>query len=341
MQIVRCDETWAQRWNAYVDAVPVSFYHRFEWRDINRECFGHRSAYLAAVEQDRIVGILPLVQVKSHLFGNVACSLPFVNYGGPAADRPDIEAALLQAAGEVADEWNVDYVEIRSRRHLGDGMPVSDHKVSMTLTLDPDSEKLWNAFKTGHRQDIRKGYKNGFTARVGLGELLDDFYTVFTESWRDLGTPTYSKRYFQRIVSTFGSSLRLCVVYHGEEPAAAAFDGHHKGTVEGMWLGTRSKFRNQNVGYVLYWELIKHACEQGFTKFHLGRSTAQSGAETFKKKWQADVEPLYWHYMLRRRPAIPQLNVDNPKYRLAIGAWQRLPVAVTNFVGPFIARSIP
>ena len=226
-------------------------------------------------------------------------------------------------------------------QYLGDQLPSADHKVSMTLDLDSNPDTLWNAFRTDHRKDIRKGYKNGLTVRLGGLELLDDFFGVFSESWRDLGTPVYSKTYFRTILETFGASTRLCVIYHGDEPAAAAFDGTHRTTVEGMWLGTRAKYRNQDAGYVLYWELIKASCEQGAERYHLGRSTAQSGGETFKRKWNARVEQLYWHYLLRNGRDIPQLNIHNPKYRVAINAWRRLPVSVTQVVGPYIARSIP
>ena len=38
---------------------------------------------------------------------------------------------------------------------------------------------------------------------------------------------------------------------------------------------------------------------------------------------------------------MPALNVDNPRYQLAIDVWRRLPVGVTQFIGPSIARSIP
>ncbi len=84
------------------------------------------------------------------------------------------------------------------------------------------------------------------------------------ESWQQLGTPFYRKRYFTRLAEAFPGDLRLCVVYAGDRPAAVAFDGIQGTTVEGMWLGTRAEYRHQLVGYVLYWELIKHACEQGY-----------------------------------------------------------------------------
>jgi FemAB-related protein (PEP-CTERM system-associated) len=342
-QIIRCDSSHDAEWNRFVHASPrASFYHRAEWRSVNERCFNHTTAYLAAVENSRFVGVLPLVRLKSRLFGNIACSMPFVNFGGPAAETDEIERQLLDSAARVADAWSVDYMEIRSRRAMGEGYHCSTHKVSMTIELDRDPDRLFNAFKSDHRKDIRRGYKYGFTARFGALDLLDDFYAILCESWRDLGTPIYSKDYLKTVLTTFPDSTRVCVVYTGDGvPAAAAFMGHHNGTVEGMWLGTRAAYRRQLVGYVLYWEIIKDACSGGHAVFHLGRSTADSGSEQFKKKWNAWPAQLYWHYVLRTRKDIPQLNVTNRKFQLAISAWRRLPVSVTQHIGPLLARSIP
>jgi FemAB-related protein (PEP-CTERM system-associated) len=341
MEIVRCEEPDRHKWNAYVASSPrTSVYHRYEWRDVNTACFGHESAYLMAVDGGTVVGIFPLVRVKSQLFGNIACSLPFVNYGGPCADSDAIEEQLVASAQEITEKWRVSYLEIRTRRALP-SLPTSEHKVSLTVNLDADPDTLWKAYATAHRQDIRKGYKRGLTARIGRIELLDDFYAVISESWRDLGTPIYSRRYLETVARTFPDVTRLCVVYKDQEPTAASFDMVNGEIAEGLWLGSRGKFRNDHAGYVLYWEIIKNACERGAKRFHLGRSSVQSGGELFKRKWNAQPAQLYWQYVLRTRRDIPQLNVANPKYQLAIRAWQRLPVPVTQVLGPFIARSIP
>ena len=342
MQIIRCDASHDAAWNAFVHACPrASFYHRAEWRDINARCFGHETVHLAAVDDGRVVGVFPIVRLKSLLFGHIACSMPFVNYGGPCGETDAIEQALLTAGAAEADRWGVDYLEMRSQRYLGDAYPSSDHKVSMTIALNPDPEVLMAAFKRDQRAEIRKAAKNGFVTKFGA-HLVDDFYAVLSSSWRELGTPIFGIDYLRAILAAFPDATRICVVYdqHGT-PAAGAFDGIHSGTVEGMWLGMRGEYRQQLVGYVLYWELIKHACEIGGRMFHLGRSSKDSGGETFKKKWNAETLQLYWTYVLRSRTEMPSLNPDNPKFRLAIKAWQRLPVGVTQVIGPYIARSIP
>lgn len=341
MEIVRCEDRHREAWETFVDTQGGgSIYHRYDWRKINEASFHHRSAYLAAFEGTTIRGVLPLVHLKSRLFGNIACSLPFVNYGGILANDDRAAAALLAEATALAEEWRVDYVELRSRQELP-GLPQSEHKVSMSIDLDADPEKLWAGFKSGHRQEIRKGAKNGFEVRIGGEELLKDFYAVLSESWRDLGTPLYPERYFERILRTFPARVRVAVAYTGAEPAAAAFDGLSTSVVEGMWMGAKSQHRSRGVNYVLYWELVKDACLRGYQRFHLGRSSADSGGEAFKKKWNAQSNQLYWAYVLPKGGDIPQLNVANPRYKLAIRTWQKLPLPVTRVVGPLIARSIP
>jgi FemAB-related protein (PEP-CTERM system-associated) len=342
MNVILCDPSWEARWNAFIDARPdASFYHRYGWLRVNARAFGHRTFALGAVDDGALVGILPIVQLKSPLFGNLACSMPFVNFGGVVADSPAAEVELLAAAEALLAREGFKYIEIRSRRPAARDLPTSTRKISMTIDLAPGAEALWNAFKTGHRQEIRRAYKHGLSARTGGPELLDAFHAILAECWRDLGTPFYRRSYFQMIFDEFPEAMRITMVFAGSTPVAAEMSAFHNGVVEGMWLGTLAAYRRQMAGYVLYWEAIKHACESGLTRYHLGRSTADSNAETFKKKWNATPTQLYWQYLMPAGAVMPELNPDSPKYRMAIDTWRRLPVSVTRMIGPSLARCIP
>jgi hypothetical protein len=122
---------------------------------------------------------------------------------------------------------------------------------------------------------------------------------------------------------------------------ATAFVGFHGKMVEGMWLSFLREYSKLQINYFQYWEMIKRACEQGYDLFHLGRSTAEGGGEFFKEKWNAVPRQLYWEYVLNKRQQLPELNVENPRYSLAIRLWRALPVSVTTAIGPMIAKSIP
>ena len=331
-----------REWDSFLDAHQLgSFYHRYGWRHLNQTQLGHACTYLEARVGGAITGVLPLVLTSSRIFGRILCSLPFVNYGGPVAVDVETTRLLIQAARERASRLRVDYLELRCSAVLDTDLPVSTHKVSMTLELEADPEQLWNAFTPKHRKNIRRVYKDGLAVIAGGPELLPAFYAVMERSWRDLGTPLYARRYFQSILDTFPDRTRIFVCRRDSETIAVALVGYNGDTVEGMWAGTTPVGHELNANYVLYWEMIKDSCERGYRRFHLGRSTAGSGAEQFKKKWNGEPTQLYWYYYRPKGDYKPVVNVDHPTFRLGIAAWRKLPIWAARALGPPLARVIP
>lgn len=342
LTIEACSATHATPWNEYLAQQPQgSFYHLFEWQKINEQALGHRTAYLMARQGSTVRGVLPLTFVSSPLFGRILCSLPFVNYGGPVFSDEATGTALLQAAVAKAKELKADYLELRCASSLQTDMPVSTRKISMHIALDPDPDVLWNKFTSKHRTNIRRSQKNELEVKAGGRELLDTFYSVMEQSWHQLGTPLYKRSYFASILAALPDHTRIFVCARGNEPVAVAFNGYFNGTVEGLWAGGTELSRPLQANYALYWEMIREACVRGCSRYHLGRSTADSGAEDFKKKWNATSSQLYWYFHRPNGGEMPQLNVDNPKYRLAIDLWRKMPLWATRIIGPPLARSIP
>jgi FemAB-related protein (PEP-CTERM system-associated) len=329
-------------WNAFVAATQGgTFYHLHEWTGINRECFGHDSFMLEAVRDGCVIGVLPLTLVTSLPFGRILCSLPFVNYAGPCTTDADAARALAAEAASLARQHTATYLELRCAAPISTDLQASTRKISMTIGLAADPDQLWNAYSSKHRTNIRRSYKNELVVTSGSLDQLDTFYAVMEHSWRDLGTPLYARSYFEKILQTFPDQVRIFVCRRQDEPVAVALNGYFGETVEGMWAGGTAAARGLQANYVLYWEMLQDACRRGFKHYHLGRSTADSGAEDFKKKWNADSRQLYWYsYRPDGRPAA-ELNVDNPKFRLAIATWRRLPLWATRILGPMVSRGIP
>lgn len=342
MKVSLCQPSDAGDWEAYVQSRrEATFYHRWEWKGVMERCFGHRTFYLMARDGDAVAGVLPLVFIKSRLFGAILCSMPFLNFGGVVADRPEAEVELLEKATALVEELEADYLELRHLKPSGRKLPVRLHKVSMTLDLQSDPERLWDAFKSKHRRNIRKAMKSGLEYRTGGEELLEDFYQVLSRGWRTLGTPIYSRSFFRDVLQTFGKDVEISIVSLEGRTIATAFDGFHGGTVEGMWTYALREYSRLETNYFLYWKLIERACFRDMRLYHLGRSTAGSTAEFFKSKWNAKSRQLYWEYVLGRSKELPALDVSNPKYQLAMAAWRRMPLKMTQWIGPVLSRSIP
>lgn len=342
VSISEAGEADSQAWDQFLNAHPAgSFYQLFGWRSIVGSCLELQPIYLMARSNGRVVGVLPLVFLESRLFGRILCSLPFLNYGGPCAISGRAVQLLIDEAIGRASQLRADYLELRCAEPLLTELPVSTRKVSMTIALDPDPDVIWNGFTSKHRNNIRRAYKFGLTVESGGAGLLGDFYSVLEQSWRDLGTPLYQRGYFASVLAAFPEQTRIHLCRQASRVVCVAFNGMHSGVVEGLWAGGLPSARELQANYVLYWEMIRDSCLRGCRSFHLGRSTTDSGSELFKSRWNADSRQLYWYFHRPNGGPMPELNVDNPRYRLAIAAWRRLPLWAVRRVGPRLARCIP
>lgn len=333
----------AAEWDSYVDSRPnSSVYHLAAWRSVFEQTFGHRTEYLAARRRGVIVGVLPLVEIRSWLFGSFAVSLPFVNYGGVLADDDEVARALFERAGRFAEERRLSYIELRHLAPQFPEAPSKRHKVTMKLPLAPDAEGMWAALDRKVRNQVRKAEKSGLVAEIGGVELVASFYPVFATNMRDLGTPVYPKRFFEEIVAALPDRTRLFVVRSSDGAVIAAGIGvRYRETLEMPWASSLKAHRALSPNNLLYWSALKYAILQGCTTFDFGRSTPNEGTFNFKQQWGAQPEPLTWEYRLLSRSEVPNVNPTNQNFGLAIRLWKRLPVALATRLGPFIVRAIP
>lgn len=330
-------------WDAYVGSHPGSaLYHLHGWRSVIENSFGHATHYLAAKnDAGEIRGILPLVFMKSPLFGKFLVSLPFFNYGGLLHSSDQARAALLEAAARLREELGAGYAELRHLQRCESVSATKEHKVTMILPLEATGEQQWTGLDPKVRNQVRKAQKSGLEAVLGRLELLDGFYEVFCRNMRDLGTPVYGRKFFRNVLEAFPEQSCLLAVELSGKTVAAGLLVWFRDTLEVPWASSIGDYREKCPNNLLYWEAIRFAIGKELSRFDFGRSTPGEGTFRFKKQWGAKPVQLYWQYLLEQNARLPELNPDNPKYRLAIRIWQKLPVAVTKVLGPGIVRNIP
>lgn len=332
----------AQHWDAFVDKCQrASAYHAFTWRQLIKEAFGHESFYfLAETDAGEVVGVLPCTWLNSKLFGNFAASVPFFNYGGPLSDFLDVQQALIDAATREAKKWQWQHLELRTCQPLLN-YPSTQHKASMVLPLPESESILDDNLGAKVRAQFKQAASHPLTVKFGKRELLDDFYQVFAQNMRDLGTPVYAKQFFETIFTHFNDQATLVVTYYDGKPAGTGFLFGYKGMLEIPWASTIKRYNRFNVNMWMYRQILGFAITQGYDYFDFGRSSVDAGTYKFKKQWGAQPIQHYWYYWLNDGNALPQLNPNNPKYKLAIAVWQKLPVFITTLIGPPLVKYIP
>lgn len=332
----------ALEWDSFVAGTDgAAAYHLYGWRRLITDVFRKESHYLVARDDGRIRGVLPLVRLKSLLFGDFLVSVPYLAYGGVVAETPAVRRKLLLAAFDLSARLGVSHMELRHINAETADLPARTDKITMMLDLPDSPENLWKQLGGKLRAQIKRPQKEGAVCVSGGHELLSEFYAVFSENMRDLGTPVYPRKFFSRILDLMSTQARIFVVRWNARPVATGFVIGHKGTLEIPWASSLRRANSIGVNMLLYWAILEYACQADYRTFDFGRCTVGSGPHRFKKQWGASPRQLYWHYWLRDGRELPRLNHSNPRYGAAIALWQRLPLAVANRLGPLLIGNLP
>ncbi len=328
------------RWDEFVLACPsATFFHRAGWQEVIEGVFGHRTWFLYAEDAGRIVGVLPLAQVKSLLFGNSMASLPFAVYGGVAGDDAEAVAALEVEAERLALKADVAHLEYRNVSPHHPDWPKQELYVTFRKEILPEVEDNMLAIPRKQRAMVRKGIKAGLSAEVDKG--VERFFALYADNVHRHGTPAMPKRYFQRLKDVFGEDCEVQIVLDAQgTPVSGVMSFYFRDEILPYYAGDAEAARDLAANDFKYWELMRRACEKGCKVFDYGRSKQGTGSYSFKKNWGFEPTPLHYEYRLYKRDAVPQNNPSNPKYKLFIEAWRRMPIGMANWLGPFIVRNL-
>jgi FemAB-related protein (PEP-CTERM system-associated) len=328
-------------WDAFVRATPGgSPFHLIAWKRAVEAAFGHRAHYLMAMDGDRIQGVLPLFAVRGLTGGRALVSTPYAVYGGICAASDAARTALAEAATELARELSARYVELRHRPGQELALPTKSLYVSFARPITGSDEENLEQIPRKQRRMTRQGAKHGLRSEVGL-EHLDDFHDIYAASVHQLGSPVFPRRLFAAIAHEFGKECDLLTVWKDDRMVAGVLTLYYEDQALPYYGGALREALPFAVNDFMYWQLMCHVAALGYRVFDFGRSREGTGPYNFKRHWGFEPHPLPYQYVLMDGASMPDMSPSNPKMRLAVETWKRLPLAVTKVLGPPLTRFLP
>ena len=328
----------------YVGRHPEgSVFHRTAWsRAVERGC-GQRAHYLVAGSGDGITGLMPLTEMHSPLFGRALASAGFAVGGGPIGDDQSAIDALADAGWSLAARLCCPSLELRGGTLPSD--PAWHVKqgtyAGFKRPLAADDEAELRAIPRKQRAELRRA--EGFDLEIRVGSTAQDradHYAVYAESVRNLGTPVFPRELFDAVLDLFGEDADVLTVSRAGQPLSSVLSLYHKGAVMPYWGGGTGAARTWRANDLMYHALMRHARARGCTVFDFGRSKLGTGAFAFKKNWGFAAEPLCYALRTAEGQAPREINPMNPRYRLQVALWRKLPLGIANRIGPWIARGL-
>jgi FemAB-related protein (PEP-CTERM system-associated) len=318
-----------------------TFFHRWAWRDLLCQSLGYSDHYLCAMRDEAIVGVLPLVGIKSRLFGSSLTSLPFCAYAGPLnrdEGSHEVTRALVDAAVTLGRSLKVDRVELRGMSASCPQSPRQDLYATFRASIPAGLESM-KGIPQKRRNVVRRAVSLGLTSQVS--QDADRFFDLYAENARAHGTPALGRAFFGALVRAFPEESDILFVQDGAgKDLSGILNFYHHGEVLAYFAGEVDTARETNANDFKYWALMRHAESRGCTRFDFGRSKAGTGSFQFKKLWGFEPHVLQYEFPYLPSGEVPQNNPMNPKYRIAMETWKRLPRVVVDRLGPVLVGGL-
>ncbi len=333
-------------WDGYIAAQKDSvFSHLHGWAEIIAGTYSLPLFRLVTRKRDtgKITGALPLILFSPPDADKRLISLPYTDAAGIVADNETAFTRLLNEALKLSAGFDAVHLELRQGGvQFAASIPALakeiDHvphafKVGLSRPLPTTTETLWAGLGPKVRNQVRKARRSGCCAVVGETELVDEFFDVFSENMRDLGSPVHARSLFQLLCERLGA--KIIVVRIDRIPAAAAMVFYHNGTLFNPWASSIRRFRPLCPNMLLYWTMLAHAVDAGCHHFDFGRSSPGTPTCRFKRQWGAVVQPLTWH-VFSRKPYCWNPGNEN----LTDSAWKSMDLQASRLKGPTFRRWI-
>ncbi len=329
--------------DAFVNATPgATFFHLSSWRNLVASTYGHEPKELLAFEGDELVGVLPMMLVRSLGGRRNLLSMPYAVYGGPVGRTPAVERALLERAKSLAEELRVGHLELRYFDAPDNDLPESDLYCTFVRDLPETPEEVLERMPKKARAECRKARERYGLEMTQGPWYVDDLSRLFLRNKHQLGSPALPIAHFRGILEQMEDRVSVHLVRHERKPVAAVMGFHFQDTLIAYYAGTEpGADRAVKASNFMYLALQEWAVEQGFRRFDFCRSRRDSGAFSFKKHQGFEEHPLHYRFHLVRNRTLPAFTPSNPRTRFLRKTWAKTPQWFARFGSDRLSRYLP
>jgi len=332
-------------WAAFLaQRADATLFHDPLWSEIVHDVFGHRPCPLLAWRGPRLVGVLPLMEVRSLLAGRMLVSMPYATYGGALADDDETRALLIHGAEALARARRARVVELRSAhaQTLSAGWRRDERYACFTRALPESLAALETFLPRKARAAARQAQRRDQFHVRHDPELLPYVWRLYARSMRRLGSINYPYRLFAALRARLGPCAWVSTVWDRRRPVAGVLSLVYGDTVMPYFAGADERVRGGGAMNLLYFAVMRRAVQAGARRFDFGRSRlGAAGACAFKRHQGFEPRKLEYQRYSTGGGRAPDLSPDNARFGPARAVWRRLPLGLTRPLGAWLSTSIP
>ncbi|MGE4552568.1 MAG: lipid II:glycine glycyltransferase FemX [Desulfovibrionaceae bacterium] len=340
MELRTLDDAGAGRWDAFLAQRPDGLvYQSWRYGRMLRAVLPEAEpCYLAAVQGDDIVGVLPCFMSAPGPCGPVLNSLPFFgSHGGVLAadDAPEAADFLLRGLDELARARGCASATVitspfesrldRYEAFFPDAL--RDQRISMVTPLPGDApdveEALFARFHSIRRNDIRRAQRAGVRVRRADDEATAAFLArAHGLSMTAIGGLPKPDSFYRALFAALrpGQDWSLYAADLDGTTVAALLVLHWGDTLEYFVPAILAEHRNTQAMALAIYTAMVEGTRRGFRRWNWGGTgLTMDGVYHFKSKW--GTREGRYHYFTRLYPEGRPLLEMPPARILAAYPW--------------------
>ena len=312
-----------------------SFFHSSVWAKVLATSYQFKPIYLTSIEKDRLVFLMPLMEVRSLLTGKRGVSLPFTDQCAPFVMNTEFLQAAINWAIDYGKKSGWRYIEWRDASYFDESTPPSEIFYAHDLSLEKTEAELFSSLRDNNRRNINRAVKDGVAVRIEQSlDAVKAFFCLNCMTRKRHGLPPQPFSFFQNIfthIISKGNGLVVSARHDGKSIAASIF--FHFGTSALYKFGASDlayqKLRPNNL---IMWETIKWYRNCAFRTLSLGRSDfGNLGLLQYKRTWGAKESVIKYHrFDYHKKQFVQNLSSVRDSYKKI---FSRTPMAILRIVG--------
>lgn len=344
------DEDSRKKYGEFLESHErCNFQQSLEWAKVKESW--KNEVILAEDENGDIIGSLSVLIRKIPVFGTIMYSSR-----GPVCDINDISVMkqLTDGARELAKKYKAIVLRIEPDIESSDelfrsvvtnlGYKIKDDAKNFREEIQPryvfrldikdkTEDEVFANFQQKTRYNIRLATKKGVTVKEGTREDLKDFHRIMVETGSRDGFIIRSLNYFEKMYDNLAPKhMRLLMAYYEGKPISGVIPIMYGNKTWYLYGASSNSHRNLMPNYLLQWEMIKMAINNGSDIYDLrgvsgvvDESHPQYGLYRFKKGFGAEFTEFIGEVYIPFKPL--RYNM----YKFAEKAFRQLRAIKTKF----------
>jgi hypothetical protein len=320
----------------------ATFFHTTSWARVLSESYGYKPLYFTTIDNGKLAGLIPVMEIDSFLTGKRGVSLPFTDICHPIADTPDIFQALMDKLTQHGQSAGWKHIEIKGgSTFFGKTAPPCAEHYAHILELDSGEDKVQNSFRGSTRRNISKASRAGVVVTFQYTlDAMAAFYELHCRTRRRHGLPPQPWRFFEKVyahVIAAGKGVVLLAAHAGKTVAGAVYFFFRDRALFKFGASDRA-FQHLRGNNLVMWEAIRWFTRNGFRSLHFGRSEPENeGLLQFKRGWGAkESRVTYYRLNLRENAFSAERNGTRSSYSV----FKLLPIPLLRLAGRVLYRHV-